>query len=272
MFGIFPVLGWLTVALALVIARATRVSDAARRARTAAGTSLMWLLPPAILSWLLLAVSDGSLMKTHLVLFIAELVLAFVIIPRYRAWVTLPGLFAAICLVWSGGIAVQGVRRAPTRLGPEFRPPMGSTQEGVSASFTRRELALVFARAQQFAPSGALKEFSCGDSLPALPMSVELIPEAEYEERRVTLEYLPDLTKDDNKRCLDRGISYLFQQAVRQVDHGPPVDYGYVNPSTGRPLYSAEWDSTPKPICRCELRGTGREWVAYTEKAAAELR
>lgn len=64
----------------------------------------------------------------------------------------------------------------------------------------------------------------------------------------------------------------MFEEAVRGVDHGPPIDYGYVNPSTGKSLYSPEWERNDKPICRCDLRGTGREWVAYTERGAAELR
>lgn len=238
-----------------------------------AGTSLMWLLLPALLSWLLLALSGGYFMNTHVVLFAAELLLAALIVPRYRSLVVLPGLFAVVCLVWSGGIAVREVMREhPSRLGPEFEPPMGSTQASVSASFKRRELALVLASAQQFAPSGALSEFSCGDTLPPLSMSVELRPGAEYEERRVILDYLPDLAKDNNYRCLERGINYLFEDAVRAVDHGKPIDYGYVNPMTGRPLYDPEWESNQKPICRCDLRGTARNWVAYTEKSAAELR
>jgi hypothetical protein len=115
-----------------------------------------------------------------------------------------------------------------------------------------------------------LSEFSCGDALPGLAMSVELRPGGEDEDRRVLLRYLPSL--DTNNRCLERGIDYLFEETVRGVDHGPPIDYGYINPSTGKPLYSPEWEQPNKPICRCDLRATGREWVAYNEKGAAELR
>jgi hypothetical protein len=101
-------------------------------------------------------------------------------------------------------------------------------------------------------------------------MSVELRPGAEYEERRVLLEYLPSL--DNGNRCLEAGIGYLFDETVRSVDHGPPVDYGYVNPLTQKPLYRPEWDRRSRPVCRCDLRATGREWVAYSEERAAELR
>ena len=106
------------------------------------------------------------------VLFVIELALAGFIVRRYRAWVVLPVLFSAVCLVWSGGIAIGQARREhPYRIGPEFPTPRGAAQASVSASFKRREVELVLARAKQFAPSGALSEFSCGDTLPALPMS-----------------------------------------------------------------------------------------------------
>ena len=270
MFDVFPVLGWLTVAVGIFIARAMRVSDVARKTHATAGISLRWLLAPALLSWLLLVMRAGELWKTHVVLFVIELSLALFIVRRYRAWVVLPGLLAAVCLAWSGGIALQGWRAHPYRIGPDLPTPRGATQASVSASFSRRELELVLARAQQFGTSEMLSEFSCGDPLPGLSMSVELRPGGEYEERRVILAYLPRL--DDKNQCLDRGIDYLFEEAVRSVDHGPPVDYGYVNPSTRQPLYSPEWEHNNKPICRCDLRGTGRDWVAYTEKRAAELR
>jgi len=39
-----------------------------------------------------------------------------------------------------------------------------------------------------------------------------------------------------------------------------------VNPLTRKPVHSAESEHSNKPICRCDLRRTGREWVAYTEK------
>src|SRR4051794_9617955 len=107
MFDIFPVLGWITVGVAIVIARARRVSDAARDSRAAAGVSLKWLLLPAVLSWLLLTIGGGELWKTHIVLFVIELLLAVYILRRYRAWILLPRLLAAVCLVWSGGIALH---------------------------------------------------------------------------------------------------------------------------------------------------------------------
>lgn len=204
MFDIFPVLGWITVAVAIVIARAVRVSDTARQVRASAGISLKWLLLPVILSWILLAMSGEVAWKTHAVLFAIELSLAIFIVRRYRAWVVLPGMLAAVCLVWSGGIALHGWRVHPIRLGPDMPTPRGGSQASVSASFNRRELVLLFARVQQFGPAGMLSEFSCGDSLPEFTMSVELRPGGAYEERGVALQYLTSV--DKTNRCLDRGL------------------------------------------------------------------
>ncbi|MFL5613043.1 MAG: hypothetical protein ACJ796_05220 [Gemmatimonadaceae bacterium] len=186
MFDIFPILGWITVAVAIVIKRAIRVSDDARETRATANVSLKWLLVPVILSWVLLPVADGTLWKTHVVLFLIELPMAVFIVRRYRAWVLLPELLAATCLVWSGGIALGALRSHPERIGPELRTARGGTQANVSASFKRRELALVLARAQQFAPSGALSEFLCGDTVPGFAMGVELRPGAEDHRSRST--------------------------------------------------------------------------------------
>jgi hypothetical protein len=36
-------------------------------------------------------------------------------------------------------------------------------------------------------------------------------------------------------RCLTRGISYVFEELLAEIDTGPPIDYGYVNPR-GDPL------------------------------------
>jgi len=273
MFDVFPVFGWITVILAVAIVIATRSSDRARDARQTANVSLMWLLPAAILSWLLLAARDGELVKTHVVLFGIELMLAVFIVRRYASWAVLPFLFALVCLAWSGGIALhESQREHPYRVGEEFRPPMGVTQASVSQSFKRPQVALALDRAQQFAASDSLKEFTCGASVPPLRMSIRLVPEGEYSERRVELTYLPDLHKMDDYACLERGIDYLFDETVRAIDSGPPINYHYKNPLTGAPLYTGEWDRTHKPFCRCDLQHSGREWVAYSEKAAAELR
>jgi hypothetical protein len=273
MFEIFPSLGWLSVLLAVAIAVATRRSDVAIEARSRAGISLNWLLLPAVLSWLLLATVESDLWKTHVILFGLELLIVLLTLPRYRSWLVMPFLLASACLIWSGAIAVHNATMEhPYRIGEEFQPPMGASHESVSKVFKRHELELVFARAQQFASSGALNDFNCGDSLPPFRMSAELIPEGEYRERQVSLHYVPDLVRMNEYRCLDRGIDYLFEQAVREIDLGPPIDYGYKSPSTGKPLYEAEWDQPRKPICRCDLRASGREWVAYSDRAAAELR
>ena len=69
---------------------------------------------------------------------------------------------------------------------------------------------------------------------------------------------------------LSSGLFYLLERTFNEVDWGPPVDYGYTNPRTGMPLV-AEKSVPRKPVCRCDLRHSGREWVAYSEKGAKEL-
>jgi hypothetical protein len=68
------------------------------------------------------------------------------------------------------------------------------------------------------------------------------------------------------------GLSYLFDIAMAAIDHGPPVDYGYVNPSTGQKLEPYKRGPPRKPICRCDLRNSGREWVAWSRQGADELK
>src|SRR5258705_9980199 len=100
---------------------------------------------------------------------------------------------------------------------------------------------------------------------------LRLRPAGEWNERLVNVGYAPDL--DLNKdRCLYNGISYVFDQALSEIDLGSPIDYGYVDPHTGKPLGPSPRSQPQKPVCRCDLRDSGREWVAHSEQAAAELR
>ena len=118
----------------------------------------------------------------------------------------------------------------------------------------------------------ALAEFTCGDDVPQMRYELTLKPEGEWNERLVSVGYAPKLDSGLEDRCLTSGISYLFRELLAEIDQGPPIDYGYVNPRTGERLGPAEKFENQKPICRCDLRDSGREWVAYSEKAAAELR
>jgi hypothetical protein len=150
------------------------------------------------------------------------------------------------------------------------RPGGGFTQS-VSNAFQRTQLESLQARAEQFGPSGALLEFACRDSVPDFRFEMTLEPAGEYNERLVDVGYTPRLDVGGADRCLSFGLSYLFDTTIAEIDHGPPVDYGYVNPSTGEKLGPYIRGPLRKPICRCDLRHSGREWVAWSQQAAEAL-
>jgi hypothetical protein len=100
---------------------------------------------------------------------------------------------------------------------------------------------------------------------------MRLGPAGELQEGLVSLGYSPAIDHAFKDRCLSSGLFYLLRQAFFEVDTGPPIDYGYVNPSTGEPIPPRQRTPPGKPICRCDLRDSGREWVAYSREMAAEL-
>jgi hypothetical protein len=151
------------------------------------------------------------------------------------------------------------------------RPGAGFTMT-ISNDFHRPQLESLLARAQQFGPSGALNEFACGDSVPDFLYELDLQPAGEYNERLIDVDYAPDLNPAGPERCLLFGQSYLFNVAMAEIDHGPPVDYGYVNPRTGEKLGAYVRGPIRKPICRCDLKDSGREWVAWSRERADELK
>jgi hypothetical protein len=158
------------------------------------------------------------------------------------------------------------------KIGDRGTRPGGGFTMSISNEFQRPQLESLLARAQQFRPSGTLDEFACGDSVPDFLFEMTLRPAGEYNERLVNVAYTPDLDNGGTQRCMSFGLSYLFHITLPEIDHGPPVDYGYVNPSTGEKLGPYVSGPPRKPICRCDLKNSGREWVAWSQNRAAELR
>ena len=154
----------------------------------------------------------------------------------------------------------------------------GGFNVSVSREFTRDSLKELYARASSEDTQTALADFTCGDPVPPMRYELTLQPEGRSNERLVEVGYAPDLDPPphvlvDKNRCLTSGISWVFNELIAEIDTGPPIDYGYVNPSTGKPLGALPLRSeNSKPICRCDLRYSGREWVAHSEKTAADLR
>ena len=158
------------------------------------------------------------------------------------------------------------------KVGDRGTRPGGGFTLNISNQFHRPELEALLARAQQFGPSGALNDFACGDSVPDLRFEMTLRPAGEYNERLVDVAYTPRLNPAGVQRCMIFGMSYVFDTALAAIDHGPPVDYGYVNPSTGQKLGPYVSGPPRKPICRCDLKNSGREWVAWSQQRAEEMR
>jgi len=177
-------------------------------------------------------------------------------------------------VVWfllSGALPELGMEPKIT-IGDRGTRPGGGFTHSISNAFQRGQLEMLQARAQQFGPSGAFAEFSCRDSVPDFRFEMTLEPAGEYNERLIDVGYTPRLDVGGADRCLSFGLSYLFDTTLAEIDHGAPVDYGYVNPRTGEKLGPYIRGPLRKPICRCDLRHSGREWVAWSQQAAEALR
>jgi hypothetical protein len=96
-----------------------------------------------------------------------------------------------------------------------------------------------------------LRELTCGRELAGHEFSVTLWREGEYRERQVRAQMTPRLYDQDP--CLNDAINYLFPRIVEDMDGGPPIDYGYKDPLTGKPLDTKKWADyvPPAPLCDC---------------------
>lgn len=148
--------------------------------------------------------------------------------------------------------------------------PGGGFSHSVGAQFKKPALDSVLASANRLNAARAFDQFTCGDDAPIFRFELTLHPQGDVDERYVTVAYTPavDVSED---RCLSFGISYLIDSVFFPIDTGPRVKYGYVNPSTGQPLPDEELTEPRKPVCRCDLRHAGGEWVAFSQAQAAAL-
>jgi hypothetical protein len=191
-------------------------------------------------------------------------------VPPWRTALTAVGATVGWFLL--SGMLPDISSQPNVKIGDRGTRPGGGFTLNISNEFQRPQLESLLARAQQFGPSGALEEFACGDRVPDFLFEMTLRPAKEYNERLVGVAYTPDLDAGGAQRCMSSGLSYLFHVALAAIDQGPPVDYGYVNPSTGQKLEPYISGPPRKPICRCDLKNSGREWVASSQERAAELR
>ena len=261
-------MAWLTLALLVLDAIARRRSEYAKEARVIAHFPLWLLALPAIASWVVLMMSEHA-WQLQALLFVLQLVLVVTAVRRYQTWpwVVLP--LSAVLVLWSGLIAQHQFVGRTTTVGHRSGMDGGFTQN-VSAEFKKPELQRFYARLMLINQRGELNDFTCGDPPPRMEFELTLEPEGEWNERLVHVAYSPKIDEGQD-RCVAFGLSYVVEQALAEVDHGPPIDYGYRRfGGKKQPPYVS--GPPQPPICLCELRDSGHEWVAFSAKQAAELR
>ena len=102
---------------------------------------------------------------------------------------------------------------------------------GVSAQFGEAELRRLYLQLNGPLVRSKLQSYVCPTRLPEFKIAVALYFEGSYQERRVRLQMTPPLYKEDGR--IEGGIGYLFEQGVKRLDTGPPIDYGYRHPLDG---------------------------------------
>ena len=118
--------------------------------------------------------------------------------------------------------------------GDESNMSGNSFGRGVSAQFGEAELRRLYLELNGAMVRSKLQSYMCPTRLPEFKITVALYYEGSYQERTVRLQMTPPLYKQDGR--IEGGIGYLFEQAVKRLDKGPPIDYGYRRPLDGSKL------------------------------------
>jgi hypothetical protein len=177
---------------------------------------------------------------------------------------------AAVAWFFIGGFFPSPGAEREVTVGDRGPRPGGEFTHSVGSQYKKPQVEATLAALSRLSPRREFDQFTCGGSAPEIRFALTLEPAEEYRERIVDVAYVPhvDYVTD---RCLAFGLSFLVDSVFAGIDTGPRVDYGYVNPRTGARLPPYKFE-VRKPICRCDLRGTGREWVAWSPQAAAALK
>lgn len=115
--------------------------------------------------------------------------------------------------------------------GGETNMSGNSFSRGVSAKFDEAELRRLYLELNGARVRSKLQSYVCPMPLPEFKITVALYYDGSYQERRVRLQMTPPLYRQDGR--IESGIGYLFGQAVKRLDTGPPIDYGYRRPLDG---------------------------------------
>jgi hypothetical protein len=161
-------------------------------------------------------------------------------------------LLVVVMLASACGLRVGGWQAGPDiTIGPDRETSGNSWGRNVSKQFDRSQLGKLYAVMNSDAAKKEIAALNCGKELPRHEYSVTLWPEGEVQERQVRLQMTPRLYKDDD--CLQHSVNYVFQRAVKGIDPGPPIDYGYKDPQTGAHLDTSHFaeELPDKPACKC---------------------
>jgi|RhiMethySRZTD1v2_1073278.scaffolds.fasta_scaffold18928_6 hypothetical protein len=164
---------------------------------------------------------------------------------------------ASVALAFACG---RKTAKAPAE--PEVEITIGSDADtsgnswgrGISRGFRRPELQKLYDTLNSAAVRKQIAALDCGAALPPFELSVTLWPDDAYTERQVRLQMTPRLYERDG--CLSDATDYVFQHAVKAIDPGPPIDYGYKDPLTGEHLDTSRFaeELPDKPECVCPSR------------------
>ncbi len=121
----------------------------------------------------------------------------------------------------------------------------------ISMQFAEPQLQSLYKAMNSAAVDTEITALNCAKKLPHHEYSVTLWTEGAYRERIVRLQMTPRLYENDE--CLQKAVNFVFQKTVKAIDTGPPIDYGYKNPSTGKPLDTSRimTELPEKPECGC---------------------
>jgi hypothetical protein len=186
---------------------------------------------------------------------------------------------AEVSRTWSirsvlAGCVILGLRcgfggNAPSaKFGPEDPGRGSGTVRNVSAKFTSRDLERLHERLNSTEFQRQLTRYNCGDPVPKVEFTVSLWEPGEYQERHVLVQPRPMFEAGGRERCLSFGLGYLLDLEVKRFDTGPPIDYHYRNPETGKD-FGPEAYALPvprEPVCDCSKRDSRTEWLSWPER------
>lgn len=135
--------------------------------------------------------------------------------------------------------------RPPLVVGESVSMSGNSFGRGVSAKFGEAELRRLHSDLNGPATKAKLERYLCGHPLPPFTITLVLWYEGPYQERQVRMQMTPPLYKTDGQ--IETAIGYLFEQGVRALDQGPPIDYGYRKPLDGTPATPVREDQYHEP-------------------------